>query len=270
VRQRISHFLIDLRARRAFSVIDRLAYWRRRLLTARPNRAFRAANPDFPVPPLPILWDAQATTDLTEYKASGQEAAAAYWELMRPYLDASPSRPPRVCEWGCGPARIIRHLPDLVGGRTLEFYGTDYNRASIRWCREHLPGVTFVENKLAPPLPFEDRFFDLLYARSVFTHLSPELQHRWVGDIARVLRPGGVFILTTHGDAYRRRLTAQERIRYDAGELVIRTLAAEGRKLFAAFHSPLYVRARLLAGFTILEHRPGHDTQDIWVTRIPT
>ena len=60
MRRRISNFLIDLQARRAFDVIDRVAYWRRLALTARSNRAFRRTYPDFPVPPLAILWDAQA------------------------------------------------------------------------------------------------------------------------------------------------------------------------------------------------------------------
>lgn len=269
MRRRLSNFLIDLNAKRAFRVIDRVAYWRRCLLTARSNRAFRAAHPSFPVPPLALLWDAQATTDLAEYMRSGEEAAVLYWDLMRPFLQASPSRPPRACEWGCGPARILRHLPGLAAGREIEFFGTDYNRESIRWCREHVKGVTFAENDLAPPLPFEAGFFDLLYARSVLTHLSEEMHYRWIAEIVRVLRPGGVFIVTTHGDAYRGRLTAREQSRYDAGEFVIRALAAEGRKLFAAFHSPGYVRNRLLAGLTILEHRAGQGTQDIWLTRVP-
>ena len=270
MRRRLSNFLIDLNAERAFSLIDRVAYWRRCLLTARSNQAFREANPTFPVPPLALLWDAQATTDLAEYKRSGEETAALYWDLMRPYVEASPLRPQRVCEWGCGPARILRHLAGLASDRTIEFYGTDYNRESIRWCREHVEGVIFVENDLAPPLSFEPCFLDLLYARSVFTHLSEELHYRWVAEIVRVLKPGGVFILTTHGDAYRQRLTARERARYDAGEFVIRTLAGEGRKLFGAFHSPGFVRSRLLDGLTVLDHRPGQGTQDIWITRVPT
>ena len=269
MRRRLSDFLIDRNAERAFGVIDRVAYWRRLLLTAHANRAFRRANPDFPVPPLPLLWDAQATTDWAEYKRSGEETAALCWDLMRPCLDVSPSRPQRVCEWGCGPARILRHLPGRASGRAIEFYGADYNRESIQWCRDHVTGVTFMANDLAPPLPFESRFLDLLFARSVLTHLSEELHYRWVGEIVRVLKPGGVFILTTHGDAYRQRLTARERARYDAGEFVIRTLAAEGRKLFGAFHSPAFVRHRLLAGLTVLEHRPGQGTQDIWITRVP-
>lgn len=98
MRRRISNFLIDLQARRAFDVIDRVAYWRRLALTARSNRAFRRTYPHFPVPPLSILWDAQATTDLAEYKRSGEQAAAQYWELIRPHLD--PARSSRVCEWG--------------------------------------------------------------------------------------------------------------------------------------------------------------------------
>jgi hypothetical protein len=76
-------------------------------------------------------------------------------------------------------------------------------------------------------------------------------------------------ILTTHGLAYRSRLTAQERARFDAGEMVVRTLGAEGRKLFASFHPPAFVRAHLLRDLSILEHRSGEGTQDIWVTRVP-
>jgi SAM-dependent methyltransferase len=268
VRRTISNLLIDLGARRAFDVIDLVAYWRRLGLTARSNRAFRAANAGFATPPLSILWDAQATTDLAEYKRSGEEAAALYWGLIRPHLDFT--QPARVCEWGCGPGRIIRHLPALAAGFPVDFYGSDYNRASIAWCRANLPGITCFANDLAPPLAVTDAFFDAIFCRSVFTHLSAEMHHRWIGELRRVVRPGGIVILTTHGDAYRPRLTAQERIRYDAGELVMRTLGAEGRKLFAAFHPPGFVRARLLTDLSILEHRPGEGTQDIWVARRPT
>ena len=270
MRRRLSNLLIDLRARRAFDVIDRLAYWRRLALTARSNRAFRAAYPGFPAPPLPILWDAQATTDLAEYKRSGEAAAAQYWDLIRPHLDPRASRPARICEWGCGPGRSIRHLPRLAADWPVGFFGSDYNHASIAWCRAHLPGVTFLENDLAPPLPVADAFFDLVFCRSVFTHLSESMHDAWITELRRAVRPGGVVILTTHGDAYRLRLTAQERARYDAGEMVVRTLGAEGRKLFAAFHPPTFVRARLLRGLSVIEHRPGDGTQDVWVTRRPT
>lgn len=266
MRRRISGWLIDLDARRAFDVIDRVAYWRRRILTARSNRAFRAANPDFAVPPLDVLWDAQATTDLAEYKRSGEESARQYWELIRPHLQ--PGSPARVCEWGCGPGRIIRHLPGLAAGLPVEFYGSDYNRGSIAWCRAQLPGITFLENDLAPPLPVADGFFDLLFCRSVFTHLSAEMHTRWIAELRRAVRPGGIVMLTTHGDAYRSRLTAQERVRYDAGELIIRKLSAEGRKLFTAFHPPSFVRAHLLGGLSMVEHRPGQGTQDIWITAV--
>jgi len=268
MRRRISNLLIDLGARRAFGVIDRVAYWRRRALTARSNRAFRAAYPGFAVPPFPILWDAQATTDLAEYKRSGEETARQYWDMIEPLLDTT--RAARVCEWGCGPGRIIRHFPALAADRSVAFFGSDYNHVAIDWCRAHLPGITFLANDLAPPLPVADGFFDLVFCRSVFTHLSAELHGHWIEELRRAVRPGGSVILTTHGDAYRPRLTAQERTRYDADELVVRTLAAEGKKLFVAFHPPAFVRSHLLSRLSILEHRPGQGTQDIWITRRPS
>jgi SAM-dependent methyltransferase len=244
-----------------------VAYWRRPVLTARANRAFRAAQPGFAVPPLPILWDAQATTDLAEYKRSGEEAARLYWDLIAPHLQAAAAKPARVCEWGCGPGRIIRPLPRLAAGNAVAFFGSDYNPGVGRVVSRSSARITFLLNDLAPPLPVDDGFFDLIFCRSVFTHLSASLHDRWIAELRRVVRPGGVVILTTHGDAYRVRLTKQECAGYDAGELVVRTLGAEGRKLYVAFHPPSLVRAHLLNRLSIVEHRPGNGTQDIWIAR---
>jgi len=193
MRRRISNFLIDLQARRAFDLIDRVAYWRRLAITARSNRAFRRTYPDFPVPPLAILWDAQATTDLAEYKRSGEQAAAQYWEIIRPHLDSA--RLSRVCEWGCGPARIVRHLPALAAGLPVEFHACDYNRASVAWCRAHLPNITFFDNGLAPPLPVGDRAFDVVFCRNLLIYFDDAGFDRAVGVLARVLAPGGYLLL---------------------------------------------------------------------------
>jgi SAM-dependent methyltransferase len=45
----------------------------------------------------------------------------------------------------------------------------------------------------------EDRFFDLVYAFSVFTHID-EWETAWLAELRRVLKPGGVAYLTIHSD----------------------------------------------------------------------
>ena len=47
-----------------------------------------------------------------------------------------------ILEWGCGPARIIRHLQSLLDQNCIIF-GSDYNHQSIDWCKENIPNVTF-------------------------------------------------------------------------------------------------------------------------------
>jgi hypothetical protein len=76
-------------------------------------------------------------------------------------------------------------------------------------------------------------------------------------ELARVIRPGGLLLLTVHGDRYLDRLTRAERKRYDEGRLVIRHASASGTNLCCAFHPARFVRERLAAGFDLLEHTIG-------------
>jgi ubiquinone/menaquinone biosynthesis C-methylase UbiE len=49
---------------------------------------------------------------------------------------------------------------------------------------------------LAPPLPFPDQTFDLVFGISVFTHLRESWQFAWLRELARTLKPGGLAIMT--------------------------------------------------------------------------
>ena len=48
-----------------------------------------------------------------------------------------------------------------------------------------------------PHLPFEDRYFDLIYCGSVFTHID-DLTDAWLLELRRVLSPQGRLYLTIH------------------------------------------------------------------------
>ncbi len=237
------------------------------------NRRFRRAHAEFPVPPLYMLWDAQSYTSYASYRKSGATAAKMYWQLFRAHAtsgsDDATRAPYRVLEWGCGPARIVRHLPSLAeaDGVAVEFYGTDANSKSVQWAQRNLPEVQFVSNTLAPPLPFPDHYFDFVYCRSVFTHLSEAMHFAWIDELERVVRPGGLISLSTQGVAHRPRLDANERDRFDRGERVLRTLGAEGKLMYSAFQPSQFVRERLLRGMSILKHLTPAGTQEVWVVR---
>ena len=61
-------------------------------------------------------------------------------------------------------------------------------------------------NAALPPLAFRDNEFDPIYGVSVFTHLPADCQKRWLPQFARILRPGGILLLTVHGERAWRQL----------------------------------------------------------------
>jgi hypothetical protein len=111
----------------------------------------------------------------------------------------------------------------------------------------------------------------VVYALSVFTHLPPRLQSHWMSELCRVLKPGGVLVLSLHGDATVRHLNRAERADYRAGQLVVRGSDLAGTNHCAAFHPPTFVRNGFAHGFEVLELAPegatGNPPQDAWVLR---
>lgn len=100
-----------------------------------------------------------------------------------------------VLDYGCGWGRIIRFFLKEIAPANL--VGADPDRdvlaiakATNRWCRfEAIP--------FTPPSSLPAASFDLIYSFSVFSHLSEE-RHRLVrDDLARLLKPGGLMMVTT-------------------------------------------------------------------------
>jgi len=240
----------------------RVEQWR----NARRNLLFKRAHPQLALPPDYLLFEAFGL-DYRRYYEGGLVSTTWIKSLLEPHLDLANGK---ILEWGCGPGRLIRHWPALLGPN-CQIYGTDYNPQSIAWDRAHLPGIHFSENQLAPPLPFADSFFDAVYAISIFTHLSEAMHFAWYAELLRVLRPGGVLLFTTHGDAFRARLRGAELARYDAGELAVWAQVKEGHRNYSAFHPPVFIEKMIaqeeLLTFLAGEKSGGVARQDTWVVK---
>lgn len=200
-------------------------------------------------------------TSFGRYWLSGKETAFAVAKKIDAHVK---TQKPRVSDWGCGLARVLRHLPDRY-----ELTGFDYNAHAIRWCTEEIDRAQFFHNQLAPPLPAAGASFDALYALSVFTHLSAEGHIAWIHDIARVLAPGGVFLGTFHMTPAPGQLLPEEQARFDDGKLVIRGRVEEGSRTFVAYHPEHYLRHHLLHGWEILEDPAPFFGQTLMVARRP-
>ena len=108
-------------------------------------------NPEFRLPPPHLAYDAYGDINWNQYYNMGLKVALHISELIKKNID-KPSI--SICEWGCGPARILRHLANCFQGQTVKLYGFDYNQETIQWCTDNFPNITFSNNLLAPPLQY--------------------------------------------------------------------------------------------------------------------
>jgi SAM-dependent methyltransferase len=92
---------------------------------------------------------------------------------------------------------VLPHVAALAPGAVCA--GCDIDAAAISWASAHHPGIDWRRSEFRPPLPFGDDQFELIYSISVFSHLDTRLQDAWLGEVARVLAPGGVALLSVHG-----------------------------------------------------------------------
>jgi SAM-dependent methyltransferase len=192
-------------------------------------------------------------------------------ELIREVLGEAGSSVEQLgalLDWGCGCGRVLRHWASLS---TTRVFGCDITPKMVEWCNDHLPFVEAAVNDLSPPLPYRDSTFDLVYAFSVMTHLSEDLQHAWIDECRRVLKPGGYLLFSTLGEYFvsRDRLTDDERRSFESGNLVVLYERSAGTSLCSAYHPPDYVRRRLAGDLQVVAFRPAADDgrHDIHVLR---
>lgn len=246
---------------------DRIRYTIEKYKNKKVNRDFKKENPTVKLPPDYLIYES-FQINYKEYYTESIDTAKWVTNYFSKYIELKDKK---ILDWGCGPGRVIRHLPSVVGNG-CEYFGTDYNKQTIDWCSQNLPGINFNCNSLAAQLPYEDNYFDAIYGISIFTHLSEQLHYDWYNELFRILNPGGIMFLTTQGDNFKVKLIESELHKYNNGQLVIRGKVKEGHRTFSAFH-PTEFMTKLFANVEILEHvssRPsegGWLPQDIWIIR---
>ena len=255
-----------LRAAGLMHLTDKLRYYFYLVKNRKKNINFKKKYPDVKLPPDYYIYES-FQIDYEEYYLKSRETAAWILGFLKKY---KPLEKLTVLDWGCGPGRIIRHLPGLLDDDS-RIFGTDYNADSIAWCKTNLPGIDFNLNGLEAELPYDGNFFDFIYGISIFTHLSEKMHYEWIDELYRVLKPGGILFLTMHGEAFTPKLSKTELERYRSGNAVVRGNVKEGHRTFAAFHPPAFTD-KLFSNFEILEHiaqKPGNGKpqQDIWVIK---
>lgn len=102
-----------------------------------------------------------------------------------------------VLDFGCGAGRTLRHF--LEEAESGSFHGCDIDGRSIAWLESNLsPPLHVFANGEEPPLPLESASLDLIWAISVFTHISDHWA-AWLVELHRLLREDGLLIATIFG-----------------------------------------------------------------------
>ncbi|EED31815.1 putative methyltransferase type 11 [gamma proteobacterium NOR5-3] len=259
-----------LRTLRLLDAADRVLLARDQQRNAKLNRQFKIDNPEFALPPDLLAFEAYNTTSAEHYQKIGFDVASAIGDSINSYVNQQNGL--HIMEWGCGPARVIRHLKPLIRSSDSIIIGTDYNRDTIDWCQSAIPDLKFILNEAMPPISYADSSFDAIYAVSVFTHLSEDAQNAWIQEIRRLLKPGGIFIFTTHGKSRLHKLIGPQRAAFEAGQLVTKGHYRVGKKHYLAYHPTDYVRNQMMKGFDVLEFQADDARnkigQDKWVVRV--
>lgn len=124
-----------------------------------------------------------------------EEPLRPFIQLYRHVLGAAPLEGKEVLEVGSGAgggaAYVMRHH------RPKSVVGVDLVEANVEAARgrENIPGLTFKLGD-AEALPFPDESFDVV-VNVESSHCYPSMR-RFLGEVRRVLRPGGLFLFADH------------------------------------------------------------------------
>ncbi len=116
-----------------------------------------------------------------------------------------------VLDVGCGQGRMARPLVSFLDGGS--YAGFDISEPGIAWCAEHYADarefkfdhVPVFNQRYNPKgtvkasefiFPYDNDRFDLIFLTSVFTHMFKDDVANYLEQISRVLKPGGMALIT--------------------------------------------------------------------------
>jgi SAM-dependent methyltransferase len=187
----------------------------------------------------------------------------------------------RVLDFGCSSGRVVRVLAAARGD--VSWLGCDPNRPAVEWAAANLPVAEFFANEQDPPLALERGELDVVYAISIWSHFDAVAALAWLAEMHRVLRPGGLLVMTAAGarnvsvlpewdvpDAYTRAAWAALST---GGFWWADSFGAEGDwgvthpQWGAAYFTPEWLLTRLLPSWSLRLYEPGRllGVQDLYV-----
>ncbi|MDP2711208.1 MAG: class I SAM-dependent methyltransferase, partial [Solirubrobacteraceae bacterium] len=192
---------------------------------------------------------------IASYRAVGRDSRTTILQLLAADGVGFSFDGKRVLDFGCGSAKVMRHfLPEADG---CELWGCDIDERSIDWINAALsPPLHAFVNGEAPPLGQPSGSFHLVWSVSVFTHLTDHWAG-WLSELHRILRPGGLAIISFLGGAMYEVWTGEAWEPDAIGMTVLDHGQDWERGGPTVFHSPWWLREHWGRAFEIVTMREG-------------
>lgn len=161
----------------------------------------------------------------------------------------------RILDFGAGAGRTLRHFS--AEAERARFEACDIDTAAIEWLNANLspPFQGFV-NAPSPPLACAADRYDLVYAFSVFTHIS-DAWAAWLIELHRVLAPDGLLIASFLGEGMSRAIADEPWIPERIGMNVLNAHQGWDAGGPSVLMSPWWIREHWGRAFEIIAVQEG-------------
>jgi SAM-dependent methyltransferase len=136
----------------------------------------------------------EAPDFFAEYKIA--DIARAAGPLAARAAAENPPRPLAICDFGAGIGESVpwvrRYLP------RAQLTCVDVSRRSLELAERRFPGAARFVVLAGEELPLASGEFDIVYAACVFHHIPAADHLRLLGELRRLLRPGGLLFVFEH------------------------------------------------------------------------
>jgi CBS domain-containing protein/SAM-dependent methyltransferase len=204
------------------------------------------------------------------YVLAGTTAIALIHKAMA--LGGVQTAPEAILDLPCGHGRVMRVMRAAFPDSML--IACDLDRDGVDFCAETF-GAAPVYGDTDPARVRIEQPVDLIWVGSLFTHLDPARWNEFLDLFARVLRPGGILVVTTFD---RPRLPILNAMNLPAPDELLRERDERGlgfqsyvsqQDYGIALASADHVRQALGGQFEVLGHEPlsVFQTQDAWLCR---
>lgn len=131
--------------------------------------------------------------NITEQLPSHPLSGRTYW--VSKFVSSDDIQEKNVLDVGCGYG-WFEYLSLPLGVKKI--VGTELSEGDLQTAKKYLnkKGVTFIVGS-AIDLPFPDTQFDTVVSWEVIEHIPKTTEPKMFSEVARVLKPGGVFYLST-------------------------------------------------------------------------